>query len=131
MSMIMDEIWGDYPPSEDYAVPDGYVEGIGCFPTQGTKGEQIRYINYLLETKKTDDQQVTYCDCILSHNGLGYGGRICDCMGDDSEPTESWCFYPACSCGKEKCEPWADQLKPPEFAKMEDARGRMTMLPRA
>lgn len=58
----------------------------------------------------TQESPRVYCDCVLSHNGLGLAGRICDCMDDDAEPTEKWCFWPACSCGGDKCEPWLDEI---------------------
>jgi hypothetical protein len=93
------------------------------------------------EDYSVPQEKVVYCDCVLSQNGLGLVGRICDCMADPEELSESWCRWPACSCGREKCEPWRDEKKPEEYSKMEwpeifethrpffDARGRMHLSP--
>ena len=73
--------------------------------------------------------KVTYYDCVLSHNGLGLVGRICDCMGDDDEPAEKWCFWPACSCGRDKCEPWLDEVPFKPINKVCEATNTMCFKP--
>jgi hypothetical protein len=53
--------------------------------------------DYAVPTKEV------YCDCVLSHNGLGLVGRICDCRDENENLELVTCEWPRCDCQANRC----------------------------